>query len=274
MERLQPGEEKGGEGQRQKGEGGAERSGVRVTSALAPLAHSSCCCALDRRVPVPPWPGTQPPQCPGRECSGAAVCPQPRPQRHGRYLAGRRLPEGRSLAASGSGARRSCRPAGHLRQRAGGYLEPAESTAPQSPDQLCRGTQAETSHARRLLGPPAPQISVELVRPAQVTVPKGQLCPRAGLRPKHTQQPLLTPSSALRTLSEHQRPSPKTQRTSREPSTAATASSGPQWCMQPSHRIIAALRVEKTSKIIKPNRQPNTTMPAKPCPQMPHLPVF
>jgi len=30
----------------------------------------------------------------------------------------------------------------------------------------------------------------------------------------------------------------------------------------------------KTSKIIKSNFQPNTTMPAKPCPEVPHLPVF
>jgi len=42
------------------------------------------------------------------------------------------------------------------------------------------------------------------------------------------------------------------------------------------HRIIESLRLEKTSKIIKSNRQPNTTMPAKPflrsdcsCPALP-----
>jgi len=36
-------------------------------------------------------------------------------------------------------------------------------------------------------------------------------------------------------------------------------------------RIIEPLRLEKTSKIIKSNCQPNTTMPAKPCPEVPHL---
>ena len=36
-------------------------------------------------------------------------------------------------------------------------------------------------------------------------------------------------------------------------------------------RIIESLRLEKTSKIIKPNRQPNTTMPAKPCPRSTHF---
>jgi len=33
-------------------------------------------------------------------------------------------------------------------------------------------------------------------------------------------------------------------------------------------------RLEKTSKIIKSNHPPNTTMPAKPCPQVPHLHVL
>jgi len=32
--------------------------------------------------------------------------------------------------------------------------------------------------------------------------------------------------------------------------------------------------LEKTSKIIKSNRQPNTTMPTKPCPEVPHLHIF
>jgi len=40
------------------------------------------------------------------------------------------------------------------------------------------------------------------------------------------------------------------------------------------HRIIESLRLEKTSKIIKSNCQPNTTMPAKPCPEVPHLQGF
>ena len=39
-------------------------------------------------------------------------------------------------------------------------------------------------------------------------------------------------------------------------------------------RIIESLRLEKTSKIIKFNRQPNTTMPAKPCPEVPCLHIF
>jgi len=41
-----------------------------------------------------------------------------------------------------------------------------------------------------------------------------------------------------------------------------------------SHGIIESLRFEKTSKIIKSNRHLNTTMPAKPCPKVPHLHVF
>ena len=40
------------------------------------------------------------------------------------------------------------------------------------------------------------------------------------------------------------------------------------------NRIIESVRFEKTSKVIKSNRQPNTTMPAKPCPKVPHLHVF
>jgi len=38
--------------------------------------------------------------------------------------------------------------------------------------------------------------------------------------------------------------------------------------------VIASLRLEKTSKIIKSNHQPNTTMPAKPCPEVPYLHIF
>jgi len=37
------------------------------------------------------------------------------------------------------------------------------------------------------------------------------------------------------------------------------------------HRII---KVEKTSKIIKSNYLPNTTMHTKPCPEVPHLHIF
>jgi len=33
------------------------------------------------------------------------------------------------------------------------------------------------------------------------------------------------------------------------------------------HRIVESLRSEKTSKIIKSNHQPNTTLPAKPSPK-------
>jgi len=38
--------------------------------------------------------------------------------------------------------------------------------------------------------------------------------------------------------------------------------------------ITESLRLEMTSKIVKPNRQPNTTMPAKPRPKVPHPHVF
>jgi len=41
-----------------------------------------------------------------------------------------------------------------------------------------------------------------------------------------------------------------------------------------SHRIIESLRLEKTSKIIKSNCQPNTTTSAKPCPEVPHVHIF
>jgi len=40
------------------------------------------------------------------------------------------------------------------------------------------------------------------------------------------------------------------------------------------NRITEPLRLEKTSKIIKSNRQPNTTTPTKQCPEVPHLHVF
>jgi len=36
------------------------------------------------------------------------------------------------------------------------------------------------------------------------------------------------------------------------------------------HRIVESLRLEKTSKIVSPSRHPNPTMPAKPCPEVPH----
>jgi len=38
--------------------------------------------------------------------------------------------------------------------------------------------------------------------------------------------------------------------------------------------ITESLTLEKTSKIIKSNRQPNTTIPTKPCPEVPHLHFF
>ena len=41
-----------------------------------------------------------------------------------------------------------------------------------------------------------------------------------------------------------------------------------------SHWITKSLRLEKISKVINSNHQPNTTMPAKPCPEVPHLNVF
>jgi len=40
------------------------------------------------------------------------------------------------------------------------------------------------------------------------------------------------------------------------------------------HRTVESLRLEKTSKIITSNRQPNTTMTTKPCPKVPYLHVF
>jgi len=40
------------------------------------------------------------------------------------------------------------------------------------------------------------------------------------------------------------------------------------------HRTVEPLRLEKTSKIIQSRRWPNTTMPAKPCPEVPHLHIF
>jgi len=40
------------------------------------------------------------------------------------------------------------------------------------------------------------------------------------------------------------------------------------------HRITEPWRLEKTSKLIESNRHPNTTVPAKPCPQVPHLHIF
>jgi len=40
------------------------------------------------------------------------------------------------------------------------------------------------------------------------------------------------------------------------------------------YRIIEPLRLEKTSKIIRSNHHPNTTMLAKPCPEVPYLDVF
>jgi len=38
--------------------------------------------------------------------------------------------------------------------------------------------------------------------------------------------------------------------------------------------IIESLRLEETSKIMKSNHQPNTTLPTKPCPEVPYLHVF
>ena len=42
----------------------------------------------------------------------------------------------------------------------------------------------------------------------------------------------------------------------------------------PHYRMIESLRLEKTSKIIKSNRHPNTTMAAKPYPEVSHPCVF
>jgi len=40
------------------------------------------------------------------------------------------------------------------------------------------------------------------------------------------------------------------------------------------YRIIESLRLEKASKIIKSNVQPNTTKPVKPCSKVPYLHIF
>ena len=45
-------------------------------------------------------------------------------------------------------------------------------------------------------------------------------------------------------------------------------------CCPWNDRITESIRLEKTSKIIKSNHQPNTTMPAKPCPEVSHPHVF
>jgi len=42
----------------------------------------------------------------------------------------------------------------------------------------------------------------------------------------------------------------------------------------PIHKTIESLRLEKTCKIIKSNHYPNTTMPAEPSPEVPHLHVL
>lgn len=165
IERPQTGEEKGGEGQRQKGEGGGERSRGASYLCVSPPRPQLALPTGTKQEPVlqagaspshPKAAAHHPGRgsCPrsGTVCNpsrplGALIqsCKRSRlaahlqPQRRSHYLAGRRLPEGRSPTASGSCARRSCHPAGHLRRRAGGYLEPAESAAPQSPDQLCQG---------------------------------------------------------------------------------------------------------------------------------------
>ena len=49
----------------------------------------------------------------------------------------------------------------------------------------------------------------------------------------------------------------------------------PSWmCFTSLYSIIESLRLEKTSKIIRSNHQPNTTMPTKPSPEVPHLYLF
>ena len=40
------------------------------------------------------------------------------------------------------------------------------------------------------------------------------------------------------------------------------------------HRIIELFRLEKTFKIFQSNRQPNTTVPTKPCPEVPRPYIF
>ena len=52
-----------------------------------------------------------------------------------------------------------------------------------------------------------------------------------------------------------------------DPSALRALGKDPELC--PSPRITESLRLEKTSKITKSNRQPNTTTSAKPCPEVP-----
>ena len=46
------------------------------------------------------------------------------------------------------------------------------------------------------------------------------------------------------------------------------------WVRSVDRRIIESLRLEKASKIMKSNHQPNTTMPTKPCPKVSRLTWF
>lgn len=130
-------ETKGGERKRQKGARcpcvSPPSSGHCSEQDPATLTLSPGCEPAARR---PSWegargwaPSPQPPhgQLGARSCTHStprAAAP-PHAQRHGRYLAGRHLPEGQSRTASGSCARRSRRPAARLRQREGSYLQPS-----------------------------------------------------------------------------------------------------------------------------------------------------
>jgi len=75
-----------------------------------------------------------------------------------------------------------------------------------------------------------------------------------------TAVPCVTRGSALRLHLLPQRPFP-----------ATVPACAPEGCI---HRITESLRLEKTSKIIRSNRHPNTPMPGKPCPEVPHLHGF
>ena len=51
-------------------------------------------------------------------------------------------------------------------------------------------------------------------------------------------------------------------------------SSSQSWYRMGHHRIRESFMLEKTSKITESNHQPNTTLTAKPCPEVPHLHSF
>lgn len=122
------GEKKGGEGQRHEGEGGGERRGAKFPLHKPPLpsAHSP----MGKRAMHGRGAFQLHPKAAGHTSTDPPAL-QLQPQHRGHYLAGTRPPGGHSRTVSGSGSRRSRRPAARPPPRAGGSLEPAQSTAPQ-----------------------------------------------------------------------------------------------------------------------------------------------